>query len=171
MRIKLGEYMKRISAIITILSVMVLSSCSSLNKSYRSGAININVEANLDADVDVNMNRVLKGSAKEAELFPFPFLGGIKIKTAKNYLDGITYGGSAPTGWFGEDDMIRRAKSAAAYNAVKRHKDVHVLVAPRYIVSSKHYFFYKVVTVQVTGFAGTIKNFKKVKRTKIADLK
>jgi hypothetical protein len=147
---------------ITICSLVLLGACSTnLNKSQPSSSIAFNVRSDMAADVDVDMNTVLKGQAKETVLL------GIKLKTSHTYLDGVMYGGGEGgnsgllSGLF-SDSTVDRAKSAAAYDALRKEKDVDVLVGARYIIQQKRVFFgaYKEIVVSVSGYAGRIKKIR-----------
>ncbi len=154
--------MKLTPFIILISALMFSTSCTTyVNKSQPSSSVNFVVDAPMEADVDVDMTRILKGQATEAEII------GIRLQTNHNYLDGVTYGGGEGAGGgflggFFSDGTIDRAKAGAAFNALKKEKDVDVLVAPRYVVQQKKVFFgfYKKVTVEVTAYAGKIKRIK-----------
>lgn len=140
-----------------IASTMLLASCShTVNRSQKSGALDVKVKSDLQADVDVDMSKKISGSAKHTKLF-----GLIDIKTSKNYADGIAYDGPSQGFSLFTGGVVEDAKSAAAYNAVVPNK-ADVLVAPQYLIKVESYFFgaWKEVTAQVSGYAGRIKNIK-----------
>ncbi|HAZ13495.1 MAG: hypothetical protein A2X86_13270 [Bdellovibrionales bacterium GWA2_49_15] len=152
--------MNTISRAFVLVTLLSLASCTTvLNKSQPNGALGVSVSSNLAADVEVIMSKKLKGSASESALF-----GMINTNSSGSYLDGVSYGDSSSSGFsFFSGGILDRTKSAAAYNAVKSGgEEVDVLVAPQYIVNQKSYFFgaYKVVTVQVSGYAGRIRSIK-----------
>lgn len=151
--------MKHKSLFVFLVSVMFLSSCTTYNKSQPSSSVNFVVDAPMKADVDVDMTRVLKGVATEMVIL------GLNWQTNDYYLDGVSYGGGEGAGgflggFFG-DATVDRAKAGAAFNALRKEKDVDVLIAPRYVVQQKKFGpFYKKVTVEVSGYAGKIKRIK-----------
>jgi len=150
--------MKIFKNLLLSLTMLSLFSCTTMiNKSQTNGSIDISIAGNLKADIDVDMSRKLKGVGSESVLF-----GMIKMKSARNYLDGVTYGGGESGGGFFSDGAISRAKAAAAYDAIKKAGDVDVLVAPQYTVHQSKVFFgaYRTVSVQVVGYAGKIKSIK-----------
>lgn len=151
-----------------IASTMLLVSCSTtINRSQKSGALDVKVKSDLQADVDVDMSKKISGTAKHTKLF-----GVIDIKTSKNYADGIAYDGASSGFSLFSGGVVDDAKSAAAYNAVVPNK-ADVLVAPQYLIKVESYFFgaWKEVTANVTGYAGRIKDIKsntKVPATQLA---
>lgn len=149
--------MSRLLLLSTLLMSLVFGGCTTVNKSQRNGSIDIVVQGHLKADIDVDMNRVLKGTATETKLFGF-----ITLKSNNHFADGVSYnGGTGGTFLFG-DGLAERAKSAAAYVAVRKAKDVDVIVAPQYVIKSKSVLgIYRKVTATVTGYAGKIRRFKK----------
>lgn len=151
--------MKLVSLAI-IASTLTLVSCSStVNRSQKSGGLDVKVTSNLQADMDVDMSKKIQGTAHHTKLF-----GLIDIKSSKNYADGVAYDGAAGGGFsLFQGGIVEDTKSAAAYNAVVPNK-ADVLVAPQYMIKVESYFFgaWKEVTAQVTGYAGRIKNISPV---------
>lgn len=140
-----------------VASTFLLVSCSStMNRSQKSGSLDVKVKSDLQADMDVDMSKKIQGTAKHTKLF-----GVIDIKTSKHYADGIAYDGGAQGFSLFSGGVVEDAKSAAAYNAVVPNK-ADVLVAPQYTIKVESYFFgaWKEVTAQVTGYAGRIKNIR-----------
>lgn len=83
------------------------------------------------------------------------FFGIFDRKSSEDFVDGITYGGSQGFSLF-TDDLIEKAKSAAAYDAIVPNQ-VDVLVAPQYIIKVQTFLgVWKKVTVLVTGYMGKI---------------
>lgn len=159
----------KVLSIAVIASTMLLASCSStMNRSQKSGALDVRVTSDLKAEVDVDMTKKIQGTAKHTKLF-----GVIDIKSSKNYADGVAYdgGGSSAFSLF-SGGIVDDTKSAAAYNAVVPNK-ADVLVAPQYMIKVESYFFgaWKEVTAVVSGYAGRIKDIKqnvKVPSTQLA---
>lgn len=138
-------------------STMFLVSCSStVNRSQKSGGLDVKVRSDLQAEVQVDTTKKVQGVAKHTKLF-----GLIDIKTSSNYADGVVYDGVDTGFTFFSGGVVEEAKSAAAYNAVVSSK-ADVLVAPQYLIKIQSYFFgaWKEVTAQVTGYAGQIKDIK-----------
>ncbi len=149
--------MKNLIRVFLLVIVFVFASCTTIiNKSQPNGGLAVNVTSNLNADVDVNLNKKLKGTASESAV-----LWMIHTNSSGSYLDGISYGEGSSSGLF-SGGIVDRAKAAAAYNAVKTAgEEVDVLVAPQYIINQRSFLgLYKVVTVQVTGYAGRIRSIK-----------
>lgn len=141
-----------------IASSLFLVSCSSttMNRSQKSGSLDVSVKSNLNADVDVDMSKKISGTAKHTKLF-----GIFDIKTSKHYADGVAYDGGGSGFSLFSGGIVEDTKSAAAYRAVVPNK-ADVLVAPQYLIKVESYFFgaWKEVTAQVSGYAGRIKSIK-----------
>ncbi len=158
----------KVLSIAVIASTMLLASCSStMNRSQKSGTLNVRVTSDLQADVDVDMSKKIQGTAKHTKLF-----GVIDIKSSKNYADGVAYDGGGSAFSLFAGGIVDDTKSAAAYNAVVPNK-ADVIVAPQYMIKVESYFFgaWKEVTAVVSGYAGRIKDIKpsmKVPSTQLA---
>lgn len=153
--------MSRLMLLSALLLGLVSSGCTTINKSQRSGSIDIMLQADMNANVTVDMNRKLKGTATEMRILGIPF------KTSKYYADGVSYNGGGG-GFFGFDGLAGLAKSAAAYKAVRSQKDVDVLVAPQYVIKKTSLFpFYTKVTATVTGYAGKIRSIKNMPQKQV----
>ena len=138
-------------------SMLFLVSCSTtMNRSQRSGALDVKVKSDLHADLDVDMSKKIQGTAHHTKLFGF-----IDIKSSNNYADGVAYDGVGSGGSFFGGGIVEEAKSAAAYKAVVPNQ-ADVLVAPQYLIKVESYLFgaWKEVTAQVSGYAGKIRNIK-----------
>lgn len=151
--------MKLLPMLFVAATILVTGCSTTMNKSQKSGMLDVKVKSDLQADVDVDMTKKIVGTASHSKLF-----GLFNIKSSQNYVDGVAYDGGTSGGWFG-GGMIEDTKSAAAYNAVVPNK-ADVIVAPQYLIKVKSYFFgtYKEVTAQVSGYAGRIRNIGSSKR-------
>ena len=146
--------MKKLLPVLVMASAFLMTGCSTtINKSQKSGSLDVKVKTDLQADMEVDMSKKIIGTASHTKLF-----GLFDIKTSQNYADGVGYDGVNSSGWFSAG-VIEETKSAAAYNAVVPNK-ADVIVAPQYLIKVKSYFLgaYKEVTAQVSGYAGRIKN-------------
>ena len=146
--------MKNLLPVLVMASAFLMTSCSTtVNKSQKSGSLDVKVKSDLQADMEVDMSKKIIGTAFHTKLF-----GLFDIKTSQNYADGVGYDGVNSSGWFSAG-VIEETKSAAAYNAVVPNK-ADVIIAPQYLIKVKSYFLgaYKEVTAQVSGYAGRIKN-------------
>jgi hypothetical protein len=146
--------MKMFLPVLVMASAFLMTGCSTtINKSQKSGSLDVKVKSDLQADMEVDMSKKIIGTAFHTKLF-----GLFDIKTSQNYADGVGYDGVNSSGWFSAG-VIEETKSAAAYNAVVPNK-ADVIVAPQYLIKVKSYFLgaYKEVTAQVSGYAGRIKN-------------
>lgn len=152
----------KVLSIAVIASTMLLASCSStMNRSQKSGSLDVKVRSDLQADVDVDMSKKIQGTAKHTKLF-----GVIDIKSSRNYADGVAFDGGGSGFSLFAGGIVDDTKSAAAYNAVVPNK-ADVLVAPQYMIKVESYFFgaWKEVTAVVSGYAGRIKDIKQTPRT------
>jgi hypothetical protein len=129
-----------------------------MNRSQKSGALDVRVSTDLQVDMDIDTSKKISGSAKHSKLFGF-----INLQTSKNFADGVTYDGASESFSFFSGGMVDDAKSAAAYNAVSSNK-ADVLVIPQYTIKVESYFLgaWKEVSAQVSGYAGKIKNIRQV---------
>ena len=112
--------------------ILVLTSCSSTNKSYVNAPVGVSAAVSLDADVVLGDK--ISGSAEEVRLF-----GLLKLSGPTKYADNV-FGG---------------LKSAAAYNALEG-SGADVIVNPQYVYEVNNALIIKTVTCRVTGTAGTI---------------
>lgn len=152
----------KLLSLAVIASTLTLVSCSStVNRSQKSGGLDVKVRSDLQADVDVDMSKKIAGTAHHTKLF-----GVIDIKSSKNYADGVAYDGGGQGFSLFSGGIVEDTKSAAAYNAVVPNK-ADVLVAPQYMIKVQSYFFgaWKEVTAQVTGYAGRIKNIRQTTKS------
>jgi len=136
---------------------LFLASCSStMNRSQRSGSLNVRVYSDLQADLDIDTSKKISGTAKHSKLF-----GLINLQSSKNYADGVTYDDSSRGFNLFSGGVVEDAKSAAAYNAITTNK-ADVIVIPQYTIKVESYVLglWKEVTAQVTGYAGRIKNIR-----------
>jgi hypothetical protein len=153
--------MKLVSLTILASTMLFVSCSTTVNRSQKSGGLDVKVRSDLKADVEVDTSKKIQGAAKHIKLF-----GLFDIKTSTNFADGVTYNGDGGSSWFSflSGGVVEETKSAAAYNAVVPNK-ADVIVAPQYIIKVQSYFFgaWKDVTAQVTGYAGRIKDIKAAK--------
>ena len=116
--------------------VLVLTSCSSINKSYVNAPVGVSATVSLDADVI--LGNKISGSAEEVRLF-----GLLKLSGPTKYADNV-FGG---------------LKAAAAYNALEG-SEADVIVNPQYVITIHNMILFKNYKVDVSGYKGTIKGFK-----------
>lgn len=134
---------------LTVLSLILLAGCSSLNTSQFSEPFSGRVSSNLKADVAVGEK--ISGSASSILLF-----GLITLGAPNKLADGVIYGGVPGNPYFNPYEEL---KSAAAYNAVTEGK-ADVIIAPRYTISGTNYFLFKTLNATVSGYKGTLKGFR-----------
>ena len=102
----------------------------------------------LDADISVNTETKIEGQSESLYLLIFRIIGDNK------FAEGVDYSSkSGLTSMFKR--RIEKAKSAAAYNAVK-DSGCDVIVHPNYDIDIEDWIFFKKINVKVSGFAGTI---------------
>jgi hypothetical protein len=136
-----GKIMKKVSFL--ILAFLMATGCSTTNKSALSAPISIAATTNLYANVDVGDK--ISGTSKASFLLGFLQLGG-----PSKFADGV-FGGAFASPL----DPTPSLKAAAAYNAME-DSGAEVFVNPQYVVTVKG-FLIVTVTVDVTGYKGTIK--------------
>jgi hypothetical protein len=129
------------------LSVLLFSSCASVNRSQVSAPLNPLIESHLKADISVDMNKKLKGVATSTTLF-----GVIGLSGPDHFADGVFVSTSS---FFSLGSGASDLQAAAAYNAV-RAGNADVIVNPQYVIEKKSYLLYSKTTVMVTGYAGTV---------------
>ncbi|MBA2403752.1 MAG: hypothetical protein H0V66_03190 [Bdellovibrionales bacterium] len=152
--------MKLLSLAILASTILMTGCSTSVNRSQKSGSLDVRVRSDLQAEMDVDMTKKIAGTAHHTKL-----LGIFNIKSSQNYADGVAYdGGDSGFSLFG-GGIVEETKSAAAYNAVVPNK-ADVLVAPQYLIKVKSYFFgaWKEVSTQVSGYAGRIRNIRQSPR-------
>lgn len=137
----------KLISILLLTSLLVITGCSTVNRSHLYSPVGISIRSEMTADVDVDTSKKIAGTANAHYLF-----GIFKVAGSSKYADG--YGGMG----FGHVGMV---KQAAAYNAILNGGG-DVLVSPQYIITENKYFFYRTIFVEVTGFAGKIKSVKTV---------
>lgn len=143
--------MKKIIVPALLSATLLTTGCATHNISQPTAALAGSVEAPLKADVAVGEK--INGEAKVNILFGLFTLGG-----SSKFADGVTYGaGAAPA--LGLPDPVSSAKSAAAYDAVSK-SGADLIVAPRYVVDVNDYVVFKEVSVQVSGYKGTVKSIR-----------
>jgi hypothetical protein len=145
--------MKIVSTICLFVSLIILSSCSSINKSHMNSSIGISVEGPLKANIEVDVTKKLTGYAYGGFLFHF-----FKVSGDNRYIDGVDFNPHDDR-WFtlGNAKMV---KAAATYNALRGSK-ADLLVSPQYTVEESGWNpFYKVVKVKVVGYPGRVTSIK-----------
>jgi hypothetical protein len=135
--------------VLFIFWVVMVSGCSSLNKSQYSSNLQVSTVAPLQADIEVG--KKISGNASMTRVL------GIFVFGPDKYVDGVSYGQSSKSmfSMYDYDDL----KSAAAYMAVNK-SGADVIVAPQYVVEQNNYLLFKTVNVTVNGYEGNIKGFK-----------
>lgn len=138
-----------------ILGLLVLiSSCSSINKSHKNSSIAISIDTPMVAKVDVDMTKKLTGYASGGYLFHL-----LKMSGDNKYIDGVRFNGKSPS-IFSIVSKISEVKAAATYNAV-RTSEADILVDPQYVVEESNWNpFYKLIKVKVTGYPGRVISIK-----------
>lgn len=141
--------------LVMLIACLCFASCSTtINKSYQSGNVAVNVASNLKADISVDMNKKLKGVASKTKFF------GITTSSQSKFADGVAYGSGGAQGFFSMFDSKEEVKSAAAYNALNG-TGADVIVAPQYLIEEHSFLiFYSKTTVMVTGYPGVIKKIE-----------
>tara|TARA_Y100001934_G_C11956163_1_gene587256 strand:- start:271 stop:651 length:381 start_codon:yes stop_codon:yes gene_type:complete len=115
-----------------LISMLILTSCSTINKSYVNAPVGVSATVTLDADVTLGYE--ISGSAEETTL-----LGLFRLSGPTKYADNV-FGG---------------LKAAAAYDALE-DTDADVIVNPQYVYEVNNALIIKTVTCTVTGTAGKI---------------
>jgi hypothetical protein len=135
---------------IALVLIVMVSSCSSINKSHLDSSVQVKIESHMDAQIDVDLTRKLTGYASGGYLLHL-----FKVSGDNKYLDGIAYNGN-DGGFLSFLSKVAKVRGAAAYNAI-RTTDADVLVNPQYIVEENNWNpFYKLIKVKVVGNPGRI---------------
>lgn len=133
-------------SVASLLAVTIFcAGCESTHRLTASAPLSANLKtAPLKANITV-------GEKIQGNATTYTVLGLFKFGD-NEYADGVDYGVSGFASFF---DAYGDAKSAAAYKATTSH-NADVIIAPRYVIKEKNYFFYKRVDVLVEGYRGTI---------------
>ena len=131
-------------AIVPIILMLVLTGCSTVNKSVESAPFSVNpVTASLEAEVKVGEK--ISGTSQGSYLF-----GLFKLNGPNKFADNAGVGGFTTSGLL---------KAAAAYNAMES-SGAEILVNPQYVVEANKGLFVHSYNVTVTGYKGTITEIK-----------
>ena len=122
--------------IILLISLLVITACTTLNQS--TIGVPVNVSATTHLDVDVEVGEKIYGEANATILF-----GKWCIDCPNEYADGVFGGAYSPI------------KAAAVYEAVTS-SDADLIVNPQYVVVEEKNVFLTDVYIKVTGYKGTI---------------
>lgn len=133
-------------AIFGFLLLTLMIGCSTYNQSFYQPETKT---SGYQLEVEKISDQEISGEASSSYIFGF-----IKVSGESEFADGITYGSSDN----GENGDL---KSAAAYDAIKKN-NCSVLIAPRYVVKTSNSFFYRSISVTVTGYPGRYKTVKKL---------
>lgn len=151
----------QIQAITALFFILILGSCSTINKSHMNASIGVTINSPMDAKIDVDMTKKLVGYASGGYLFHL-----LKVSGDSKFADGIAFNspGGSDSGFLGgiinSFSKVEEVKAAAAYNAI-RTSDADVLINPQYIVEEGNWNpFYKLIKVKVTGYPGKIISIK-----------
>ena len=120
--------------------LFLCTSCSSshLNSSGLGGTVN--VSANIDLDANVTVGEEITGTATESYILIF------KTSGTSKYLDNVAGKGGTVC-------------SAAAYNAVSS-SGADVIINPQYVTTKKTTLFTSKEECTVTGYKGTLSDFR-----------
>ncbi len=129
--------MKSLIAILIATSILILG-CSTYHQSIMQPKLET---TNFHLEVEKLSDQKITGEAYSGYLFGF-----INVSGENKYVDGVTF----ETSTNGEYSDL---KSAAAYNAIRK-AGCDVLIAPKYVVETSNVFFYRSVSVKVTGYPG-----------------
>ncbi len=141
---------KSFLSIVTIFFFLIVTGCSSIERSHNNRGIDIKIDAPMHAQIDVDLSTELTGYAYGGYLFNV-----FKISGDKRYAPGMDYP-NKKTGIFAYMSRVEKVKAAAAYNAI-RQSNADVLISPQYVVEESHWNpFWKSVKVKVTGYAGKV---------------
>lgn len=147
--------MKKVLLGSTVAGMLMLAGCSSLNTSTPAAALNVDVSSELKADIAVGSK--ISGTAHTTRIL------GIFGSSPSKFADGVSYAASSANTGFSLISLGGGAeaatKSAAAYDALNK-SGADVIVAPKYTVVKKDYFFYKSIDVTVDGYAGKVNSIK-----------
>jgi len=134
--------MKSLIGLLIIMSLLV--SCSTYHQSIMQPQIET---TNFHLEIEKISDQEITGEAYSGYLFGF-----INVSGENKYADGVTFETSTNTEY---SDL----KSAAAYDAIRK-AGCDVLIAPSYVVETSNAFFYRSVSVKVSGYPGKYKMVK-----------
>ena len=138
---------------ITLFLVLV-SGCTSINRSYLDSAMKVTIDSPMKAKIDVDLGNKLIGYASGGYLFHLFMTSG-----DNRYTDNVSFNGERG-GLFSSWSKVNAVKAAATYNAL-RTTNADVIVNPQYVVEENHWNpFYKLIKVKVTGYPGKIAAIK-----------
>ena len=123
-----------------VLSFLMTTGCSMTNKSTLSAPVSVAAQSNLYASVEVG--DPIAGTARATY-----FLGVFQMAGPDTYADGV-FGG-----------MAAGLKGAAAYDAISS-SGAEIIVNPQYVIQTKGGLLFSSVTVDVTGYKGTISSIE-----------
>lgn len=159
---------KRLTVLVALAGLLMLASgCTSLHTNVNNSALGVSTTAALQANVEVGEK--ISGNCSTSILFWL-----FDVGTPDKFADGVNFSAydsnTATPGSFlkklsGDIGPVARCKDAAAYQAVSK-SNADVIIAPKYITEVSDFVFFKTVNVTVTGYKGTIKNFKNIDLTK-----
>ncbi len=150
----------KVSLIMAILSLVVLTGCMTLNKSTTPANLNVDIKAELKADIEVGEK--IMGNSQAIIV-----LGIFKIGGDNKFADGVTYQGAS-----GGEGMampislpllgsstVDKLKAGAAYKAIKG-SGADVIIFPNYEIEETNYLVFKKYNVSVNGLKGIVKSIK-----------
>ena len=133
---------------------LIISGCTSINRSYLDSSLQVSIESPMKAKIDVDMGNKLVGYASGGY-----FLHVFMTSGDNRYADNVTFNNHRG-GFFSNWSRLNAVKAAATYNAL-RTTNADLIVNPQYVVEENHWNpFYKVIKVKVTGYPGKIAAIK-----------
>ena len=138
------------------------SACSHIEASTVGEQVAVRMPVLIQPDVETK-NEKINGSATVHSIL------GIFTWGPNTQALGVNYGFSAGVGGGVLGDLLsftakseNVARNAAAYEATERAK-ADLILAPKYVLTTDDYFFYKRINCKVTGYPGFVKSLKVIK--------
>lgn len=152
---------------VIVISLTVFYSCVSTNKGFQSSPVIVrNVDLDpITADIDVSTKKVFgESTSKYFKLHAVYFLVPptvlhIRLKGDRTYIDGIDYSTDIIYPKPLINNLVSKVRSSAAYKALE-NTNADFLVNPQYSVKISDKWFTKEITVTVSGYPASYKNFR-----------
>lgn len=154
---KKGNRNKMKQLILTMIScgalALFVTGCTSFETNRAGNQITVHMDKTVDPEIEVG-NTQVEGQATANCLF------GVITWGVDHQALGVDYGGNANRLSFlsGPADIVKNGAAYAACNKV----NADLLLAPRYNLTVKDYFVFKIFNCEVKGYPGTLKSLKVV---------
>lgn len=146
--------MKKVVSLASLAMLIGLTGCISTQKNACPAPVLTKNVAEFEPTVTIGDK--ISGTATGYSLFGLFWIG------PSEFAEGTRYNGGVSDVFGVIPSPANKAKSAAAYNAIK-NSNADMLVAPNYLVTTKNYFVVKKITATVDARKGTIEGYTQLK--------